>query len=292
MYDLPAPHAVDIDAYFNRIGYGGSASPTKATLDRIVELHTRTIPFENFDVLLGRRIQVDAASVEAKLVGQRRGGYCFEQNTLLLHVLLGLGFDVRPISARVRYQKPRDLTPPRSHLCLIVRIDGEDWLADVGVGGLSLTCALRLVLDEPQETPHDTRRLVSAGDWRSMDQRAPDAVLYHQARLGEAWEDVAEFTLETMHPVDVEMANWFTNMHPQSHFRDRLTVARSTEEGRLTIVNRELRKRGRDGQVATRALTGDAELLRSLKDEFGLELPAGTRFVDPVAGGHASLVME
>ena len=204
----------ELDAYFHRIGYEGPREPTLATLSGIEAAHTRTIPFENLDVLLGRPIRLDMPSVLRKLVHERRGGYCFEQNGLLLAVLETLGFQVAPLSARVRVQRPRDFTPARTHLFVRVELDGEPWLADVGVGGLSLTAPIRLNTSDEQPTPHEPRRLVREG-----------GVLYHQARLGQEWHDVLEFTLEQMPPIDREVANWFTSTHPQSHFRDRLMVA-------------------------------------------------------------------
>ncbi len=285
----PGSYRVDLDAYFDRTGYAGGREPSVETLHGLLAAHTSAIPFENLDVLLGRRISVEPEAVEAKLVRDRRGGYCFEQNTLLQYVLRGLGFAVTPISARVRHQKPRDFVPARSHLFLAVRVGDEDWLADVGVGSLSLTSAIRLVLNEPQETRHEPRRICSAGAWDGLKRRAPDAVLYHQVRLGDRWEDVAEFTLETMHPIDVEVANWYTSMHPTSHFRSRLIAARSTEHGRLTLQNRELKERRADGTVAVRTLGTDAELLEVLRAAFGLELPAGTRFIEPGPGRLARL---
>ena len=143
----------DIAAYFDRIHYHGPRTPTRETLDAIVRAHVEAIPFENVDVLLGRGISLELDAIADKLVTRRRGGYCFEQNTLLLHVLTTLGFDAHAISARVRIQRPRDFTPPRTHVFVHVLIDGAPWLADVGVGGLSPTAALRLVLDVEQTTP-------------------------------------------------------------------------------------------------------------------------------------------
>ena len=124
----------DLDAYFERIGYSGPCEPTLGVLNAITLAHTSAIPFENLDVLLGRPIALDPASLVDKLVRRRRGGYCFEQNGLLLIVLEALGFQAVPISARVRWQRPRDFTPPRTHLFLRVELDGESWLADVGIG--------------------------------------------------------------------------------------------------------------------------------------------------------------
>ncbi len=268
----------DLDAYFQRIGDMGPRDPTLGTLNRIVEAHVRTIPFENLDILLGKGISVELSDIERKLVHERRGGYCFEQNSLLEHVLLALGFEVRALSARVRAQKPRDFTPPRTHLFLRVELGDQSWLVDVGVGSMSPTAALRLELETPQSTPHEARRVTASGDWQAFDRRSPDAVLYHQILYGDTWNDVCDFTLEEMHPIDRELGNWFTSTHPASHFRSTINVARSTRAGRITLQGRELKHRGADGRAEARMLQTPEELLHALREEFGLQFPDGMRF--------------
>ncbi len=259
---------IDLDAYFARIGYSGPTAPTLATLAGIVERHVEAIPFENLNVLLGLGIDLSPAAIERKLVTDRRGGYCFEQNGFLLLVLEHLGFDVTPLSARVRVGRPRDFTPPRTHLFVRLELEGHPWLADVGVGGLSLTAPIRFELDVEQGTPHEPRRIVhEAGRY------------FHQARLADEWVDVCEFTGEAMPPIDRELANWYTSAHPQSHFRSRLMAARSLPAGgRLTLLNRELTVRGRDGMGQKRQVASPDELVAVLDREFGLQFPPGTVF--------------
>ena len=273
--------AVDLDAYCARIGFRGERTATLATLRAIVLAHVQAIPFENLDVLLGRGIDLAPAAIERKLVHARRGGYCFEQNALLLAVLEALGFAVTPLSARVRLQRPREFTPPRTHMLLLVTIAGERWLADVGVGGLSPTAPLQLDVETPQGTPHEPRRLIRHGAWASGDRRSPDARIFHQVQLAGEWQDVCEFTLETMPPIDRELANWFTSAHPQSHFKNRLMAARATAAGRVTLLNRELTHRAADGTAHTELVRDEGELLAVLAREFGLVFTAGTRFPCP-----------
>lgn len=262
----------DLDAYFARIGYIGPRAPTLAALNAIVSAHAQTIPFENLDVLLGRAISIEPDAVFQKLIHDHRGGYCFEQNSLLLRVLTELGFSVTSLSGRVRWQRPRDFTPPRTHLFLRVEIDSASWLADVGVGGLSLTSAIPL--DESGRaftTPHDTRRIIREG-----------ARLFHQVRFNGEWSDVCEFTLEDMPQIDRELANWFTSAHPQSHFKNRLMAARAAPQGvRLTLLNHEFTIRAADGTATVRPITSPDELLALLAENFGLHFPAGTRFGPP-----------
>jgi N-hydroxyarylamine O-acetyltransferase len=259
---------IDLDAYFDRIGYHGPRAPTLPALHAIAHAHVQAIPFENLDVLRGVPIDLDPVALERKLVRARRGGYCFEQNTLLLTVLTQLGYDAHPLSARVRYQRPRDYTPARTHLLVRVELD-EAWLVDVGVGAMSLTSALRLAETGPQATPHETRRLV-----REV------GLIYHQVQFGEEWHDVCELTLEGMPLIDRVVANWYTSTHPSSHFKNRLLVARALPEGvRVTLLNRELTVRQRDGRAERRVVASPDELLVVLAEHFGLLFPAGTRFL-------------
>jgi N-hydroxyarylamine O-acetyltransferase len=258
---------IDLDAYFARIDYRGSHEPTLSTLNAIVAAHVQTIPFENLDVLLGRPIDLEPDGLMRKLVHARRGGYCFEQNALLLEVLTRLGFDAHPLSARVRYQRPREFTPARTHLFVRVELD-ESWLADVGVGAMSPTCALRLAETGPQTTPHEPRRLLRE-----------NGRVYHQVQFGDEWHDVCEFTLEEMPPIDRVVANWYTSTHPGSHFKNRLIVARALPDGgRIGLLNRELSVRQRGGQSDRRVLNSPEELRTALAEHFGLQFPPGTRF--------------
>jgi N-hydroxyarylamine O-acetyltransferase len=83
---------LDLPAYFARIGWNGSRTPTLATLAALLERHMRAIPFENLDVLLRRPVRLDLDALQSKLVGARRGGYCFEHATLFAAALEDLGF--------------------------------------------------------------------------------------------------------------------------------------------------------------------------------------------------------
>ena len=211
----PAP---DLDAYFARIGYAGPRAPTLATLHAIAAHHSAAISFENLDVLLNRPPKLDPARrSSSSSVHARRGGYCFQhRNGLLLHILGVLGYAVKPLSARVRLQRPRDFIPPRTHLFVRVELDGEPWVVDSGVGSFSLTAAIRLEEDTEQATPHEPRRFVREG-----------GSLFHQVKVNGEWTDVCEFTGEEMPLIDRELGNWWTSTNPESNFRQRLTAARA-----------------------------------------------------------------
>ncbi|MFM8619292.1 MAG: arylamine N-acetyltransferase family protein [Opitutaceae bacterium] len=266
---MPVPEtAIDLEAYLARIGYTGSRAPDFATLAAIHAGHAGVIPFENLDILLGRLIATDLPSIERKLVRDRRGGYCFEQNALLGAALRQLGFAVTPLIGRVRWQIPDDVPTPLVHQLLRVETpDAGPCLADVGFGSMSLRRPLRLAYDTPQTGCLEPRRLVRRG-----------ALVAHQARIGETWSDVYTFTLEPVPAVDLELGNWYTCAHPQSAFRHNLRASLTLEDRRHTLLNRELTVRHADGRVERREIADPDALLAILAEYFGLHFPAGTRF--------------
>lgn len=258
----------DLASYLRRINYQGDTSPTFEVLNQVTLAHARSIAFENVDVVLNRPILLSDEGIFDKLVTRKRGGYCFEQNGLLLNVLGAMGFHVRPISGRVRLRfTDRAQIGPRTHVFLRVELNGESFLTDVGMGSASLTGALRLSPDVVQPTPHDSRRLVRDG-----------ALWYHQISYTGVWQDACEFTLEEMPLIDREIANWYTSAHPQSHFRDRLVAARALDTGcRISLENFDFTVRNRDGGATKTQLQSIAELGDVLVQKFGIELNENDR---------------
>ncbi|HEX4845653.1 MAG TPA: arylamine N-acetyltransferase, partial [Geothrix sp.] len=126
----------DLDAYFERVGFGGEPKASLDTLFALHFAHATRVPFENLDIQMGLPIRLDLPSLQDKLVRRRRGGYCFEQNTLFLAALKVIGFDVIACEARVRLGAPDIL--PRTHMLLLVRMEEAFWLSDVGFGGEGL----------------------------------------------------------------------------------------------------------------------------------------------------------
>jgi len=93
------------------------------------------VPFENLDVTLRRPIRLDLASLLAKVVDRRRGGYCYELNGLFAALLRSLGYAVDLVSARVA-TSDGGLTDDFDHLALVVTSPdlAGPVLADVGFG--------------------------------------------------------------------------------------------------------------------------------------------------------------
>jgi N-hydroxyarylamine O-acetyltransferase len=267
---------IDLDAYFARIGYEGPREPTLAVLRRLTELHPAAIIFEAIDVLLDRGIDISPAAVDAKLIAGRRGGYCYEQNSLFKRVLTALGFQVEGLLARVLWMAPPDApTRPRTHMGLRVLIDGAPWLADVGFGSCVPTTPLRMDVFEPQATGHEAFRFRRIG---------PELLL--EAQLGEVWQPVYQLGPERQLEVDYELPNWFTSTHPSSHFRHNLLVAKTTPQARFGLLHNRLTIRRPDGTMERRELA-PAQIETTLVETFGLPVEPAWRplFERAVAAG-------
>lgn len=257
---------VDLDAYFTRIGYDGPRTPELATLRALHALHPAAIPFENLDVLLGRGVSLEPAAIDAKLIGAGRGGYCFEQNALFGRVLTALGFRWRGLLGRVVWMAPPDAPPPpRTHMAILVEVEGETWLADVGFGGAVLSAPLRWRMDEPQATPHESFRLRA--------QANGDTLL--ETKL-EDWTPVYHLQADRPQPIDYEVANWYTSTHPASRFRQVLMAARTVPGARYALLNNRLTVR-KTGEAAERRTLMVEELEEVLADLIGLPVSADWR---------------
>ncbi len=255
---------LDLEAYLQRIGYSGGLEPTVETLTALHRAHVLSIPFENLDILLGRPIRLDLASLQAKLVRDRRGGYCFEQNALFAAVLEHLGFAVTGLAARVSMGEER--TTPRTHMILAVDIAGTRWLADVGFGGDTLLDPIPFDDDGPVQQGAWAFRLADDGDVR---------VLW--GLRADGWLDLYSFTQEPQLPVDYEVANHYTSTWPRSPFVTKIIAQRSGLDERWMLIDDELRVERPDGTERW-TVASDAERLSTLDERFGLVFPDGTRF--------------
>ena len=248
-----------LTAYFARIGW---TQPTAADIDTLRALHLHhngAIPFENIDVVLPREIHLEDQNLVDKLVSARRGGYCFEQNGLFERVLREVGFTVRSVLGRVVLANPPQM-PPRTHRLLLVELNGDRWIADVGFGGQTLTAPVRLIADLEQPTPHGMYRLQNEGDNWALQ-------VHHHDR----WQSMYQFDLAEQHFNDYVMGNFWSAHWPQSHFRHHLLMCRHLPEGgKLTLTNFNFTRWQGALAVEQRHLADAAELYQVLQEQFGL----------------------
>ena len=261
-----------VDAYLSRLGVESGQRPTAPTADVLRDLHLRhleRVPFENLSVHLGEEIVLEEERLLEKVVGARRGGFCYELNGAFGALLGALGFGVTRLAARVHGGGGR-LGIPYDHLALRVRaVDGSEWLADVGFGALSHH-PLAFGERGEQEDPAGAFRIVEAGtDLDVLMDGTP------QYRLEMRPRELGDFVAGA----------WWHSTSPASHFVRSLVCSRVTEDGgRITLGGRTFKVTATDGTREERELGSDEEVLGVYRAAFGIEL-ASVPVVRNPAGG-------
>lgn len=251
--------------YLTRINCPINPQPDLATLSTLISHHTQAIPFENFNALLGWPIPLDVPALQEKMITDRRGGYCFEQNALFQHALREIGFQVRGLAARVIWNQPENTQAPRTHMLLLIECEGETLIADVGFGGNTPTAALRLIVDLEQETAHEPYRLLKHELGYKL-----------QVKLNESWRSLYIFDLQEQLPIDYIMANHFVSTFPTSHFLHELIVSRTGPKERVTLFNNRLTRHCLHAQTEHQELKELAEIKQVLTETFNLSLQPST----------------
>ncbi|WUQ40233.1 arylamine N-acetyltransferase [Streptomyces sp. NBC_00234] len=261
MTDAPSDGATAADArvvaYLERIGAARPARADAAALRELQLRHMTAVPFENLSIHLGEDIVLEEGALVDKVVGARRGGFCYELNGAFAFLLRALGFRVTPLQARVFGDGGR-LGIPYDHMALRVETDDGTgpWLADVGFGDHAHR---PLALDDRTEQK-DPR-----GVFRFRDAPQGDVDLLRDGsrefRLDQRPRSLAEF----------RVGAWYHRTSPDSHFGKSLVCSRLTEEGRVTLSGRKLVTTVRGVRRET-PLATDAEVLAAYREHFGLLL--------------------
>ena len=251
---------MNLTSYFERIGFSADSRADVDTLRRLLRAHVLAVPFENLDVQLGRPVTTDVEDAYRKIVTDRRGGWCYEQNGLFGWALAQLGFDVTRVAAAVM-RADRGEVSAANHLALLVRSTDTDetWLADVGFGG-SLIEPIRLEADEYLQAPYRLGlRLLDDGHWQFWEDPGNGEFSY-------------DFRPEAASEDALSRRCAFLQTDPESSFVLNL-VAQIRAPGRHTALRgRVLTRLGSTGEHVTTLRSAD-QLVQVLANEFGLEVP-------------------
>jgi N-hydroxyarylamine O-acetyltransferase len=251
-------------AYLARMGYAGDRAPTIETLRALHRAHLHAVPFEDLDIHVGRPIRLDRDAFFRKVVGERRGGFCYELNGLFAELLGFLGYEVSLLSGRVA-REGGGFGPEFDHLVLLVHAGGR-WLADVGFGR---SFHEPLPLDAPGDTEAEGALYWIAGDGgdeRRVVSRRPG---------GEVRPEYA-FTLAP-HPLEAFAGMCdYHQTSPASHFTQNVLCTLPTARGRVTLSGRTLIETDGDERRETALADGDA-VAAVLAERFGVRLPGPLR---------------
>lgn len=264
---------LDVQAYLARIGLDAAPPATLAGLTTLQQAHMLTVPFENLSIITGEGIDLAPDALFDKVVRRRRGGYCYELNGLYGLLLDALGFERRPVAARVWYRSPPQ-TPGLTHALNVVALPEGEVLTDVGFGGTTARVPVPLG-DEVTVTDSDGEI--------SLTRDAEHGYRLHRRTPG-GW--VEQFSTDAVraYPSDFAIGSHYMATHPDSHFRHAATVGRFTSEGRTGLVGRTLSVR-RGWDVEETHLSDEAAFADALHGGFGIDLGATTHVAYDNADG-------
>lgn len=251
--------SIDIAAYLDRIRVTQTPSVDIRSLRELHRQHVFHVPFENLDVHLGKEISLAPSDLFDKIVRKRRGGYCFELNGLFQLLLEALGFHVYSTAARVLFGT--ETIPPRGHRLLIVTLDGEAWIVDVGFG------AFGLIEPIPLKTGLEHRQFA---DRFRLEQDPLLGYIFQSYKDGD-WLTQYAFRTDLHHPVDFAFANYYHSHSPQSLFTQKRICQLPTPEGRKRLEDNTLSQTV-NGVTRNVTLETEQEFLRILKTHFDLDL--------------------
>lgn len=249
-------------AYLRRLGYDAPPPPTLETLRQLQLRHTGAFPFETLSMVLREPVRIDLPSLERKLLRDGRGGYCYELNLPFLALLRRLGFNARGLTGRVVMGGPEDALTARTHLLVLVTLEGVRYITDVGFGGMVPTAPLLLDTEEEQPTPHEPYRLTHR-----------DGSYTLRAQVAGDWRALYVFDLQPQTEIDYVVGNWYVSTHPGSPFYGQLIAARTGSGLRRTFQNGSYAIHRIGAASERHQLTDVDAVIELLRGEFGIRVP-------------------
>ena len=249
--------SLNIKAYLERIDYRGPLALTAETLRELQVAHLLTVPFENLSIHSGEPIVLEEEALFDKIVGRRRGGFCYELNGLFAGLLRALGFDVVMLSAGVANAEG-DFGPDFDHMALMVKLD-QLWLVDVGFGD-SFREPLLLDDQDEQAQGRQVYRIVHEGEYLTLNRRSDEG----------DWQPQYRFTLQPHEFPDYATMCHYHQTSPESHFTRGRMCSRATAEGRVTLSDRRFIMTTLSGDRKERELTHEEDYASTLSEHFGI----------------------
>ena len=248
-----------VNAYLHRLAYQGPRAVNLTTLTALHHAHLQQIAFENLDISLGKKLDLSTDTLLDKLLQQGRGGFCYELNQALALLLETLGFTVSRLSARVHNGK--DYGPDFDHMLLLVRVDEQDYLADVGFGD-----CFRTPLQLGGEGVHELGLhyyLLADGEHHYV---------LMQAKDGGAGHAQYRFSLQA-HAIEdfFEMCE-YQQTSALSHFTQKSICSIATVAGRISISNNKCIITDA-ARRHVHSIHGEDEYRALLLEHFGMHLP-------------------
>jgi len=262
-----------ITDYMKRLGLDRAPDPTLDGLRLLHWQHQLAIPFENLDVVQGVPLSLDLDDLQEKILDRKRGGFCYELNTMFAQLVRALGYQVTLLSAQV-VDRGGAAGPPFDHMTLRVDVNGEgSWLCDVGFGR-AFTQPLPL---RPNASVEDPAGLffLKTDSKRANDENQPWCLrrkaMPDEPQAPDGWTDLYWFNLTPRALTDFNEMFLYHQSDPASPFPSTWICTQALPDGRITVRDLEITEtHGQDKEIRT--LVGEDEREQWIKEQFDIDL--------------------
>jgi N-hydroxyarylamine O-acetyltransferase len=244
-----------LQAYLAKIGFTRPPKPDLATLRELSRRHVLAFPYENLDVQLGRPVTRDPRAAFAKLVGEGRGGWCYEYNGLFAWMLELAGFRVRHLAGAVMREKAGDKMIG-NHLVPLVGLD-RPYIADVAMGHFDPVPLVEGPIR--QGWRHYALERLVGGWWRFRN---------HPGQLPASFD----FSPELADPAILDGACQWLQTDPGSPFVRHAIIQRSFPDRMETLTGRIHSILSAAGERASEVASREA-YEKVARENFGLAVP-------------------
>ena len=251
---------MNTNLYLKRVGMRPEdVSHTYEFLKALQQNHICTVPYENLDILNEIPIDLSKEALFDKIVTRHRGGYCFELNGAIAHLVQALGFATKCYFAR--FLKGEAEIPVRRHRVVVTECEGVRYVVEVGIG-----------IEAPRDPlllKESIEQVCSNGTFKFKRDSFLGWVLCE--KIEDEWMPYYAFTEEEQLDIDFIQPSFYCEKHPDSPFNKSPMVAMKTPNGRRAINDHDY-KVFEGGELAhIEENVTDARLYEILKQDFGIE---------------------
>lgn len=246
-------HQAEVARYLARIGLDTPIQTNLDGLNTLVQAQLTHVPFENLDIWsTGACPGLAVPDLYQKIVIHKRGGYCFELNTLFRALLNSLGYDAYQVIASLIHAGEH-IDPP-AHNVIICCLNGEKYLIDVGFGGPVPFGAMEL----------------KEGTWEGFRLCTQNGFWHLERENGE--KPSFRFRDIPTEPLEMEPLNFYISQKPDSHFRHILRINQRRSDGSVyTLVGPELHLHT-GGGTQIHEICDATQLRTVLQEYFGMDI--------------------
>lgn len=249
-----------ITKYFERINFSGNKNISLETLSLFQKQHLLHIPFENLDIHSNVPIVLKIKNLYRKIILNKRGKFCFELNSLFYTLLKSLGYNIQIVSARVFNEQNGSFGKEFDHMTLIININGNEYLSDVGFGEFSVT-PLEIVLNKIQKDQNGFFRII----------KFKRSHFYVQRLINKKWVHLYLFSKKPQRVKDFAAMCKYHSSSPKSHFTQKKVCSQMTSEGRITLTDDYL-KLTKNKKIIKRKIQNEKKFASLLQKYFNITM--------------------